>query len=263
LRSLYLKHQKTFLRYFDLPGADPACVYLHGLGCAASSDFPPVAFRPPLNRHRSLLVDLLGFGYSGRPATFSYSLEDHARTVAALLDHLEVNGCALIGHSMGGSVAITLAAQRIDLIGALVAAEPNLDPGVGTLSTQIASFSESDYVTSGHRKLHRAAVLEGLRGDAATAAYAASFALADPLGTHRSAVGLLQGTRPTMRQNLVRLTVPRAFVLGQQNLPDPDETRLAKQGVDVLIIPRAGHFMMEDNPDGFAELVGGWLDRLG
>jgi len=263
LRSLYLKHQKAFLRYFDLPGADPVCVYLHGLGCAASSDFPPIALRPPLNRRRSLLIDFLGFGYSDRPASFSYSLEDHARTVALLLDHLGLDGCTLIGHSMGGSVAITLAAQRTDLASALVTAEANLDPGVGTLSAQIASFAESEYVATGHGKLLRAAILDGLRGDASMAAYAASFSRADPLGTHRSAVGLLQGTDPSMRQNLTRLTMPRAFVFGQQNLPDPDETRLAGQGVDILIIPRAGHAMMEDNPDGFAEVIGEWLDQHG
>jgi len=263
MRSLYLPQPKAHLRYFDLPGIEPACVYLHGLGCAASSDFPPVAVRPPLNRYRSLLIDFLGFGYSGRPAGFSYSLEDHAQTAALLLDHLGLNGCVLIGHSMGGSVAITLAARRTDLVSALVAAEANLDPGVGTLSSQIASFSETDYVASGHRKMLRAAVLDGLRGDMAMAAYAASFGLADPLGTHRSAVGLLRGTEPSMRRNLVELTLPRAFVFGQQNLPDPDETRLAKKGVDVLIIPGAGHAMMEDNPDGFAEVIGGWLSHLG
>jgi pimeloyl-ACP methyl ester carboxylesterase len=263
MKSLYLPEVKAHLRYFDLPGAEPVCVYLHGLGCAASSDFPPVAVRPPLNRHRSLLVDFLGFGYSDRPAPFSYSLPDHARTVALLLDHLGLAGCALIGHSMGGSAAITLAAERPDLVSALVAAEANLDPGVGTLSAQIASFPEADYITSGHRKMLRAAILDGLRGDTAMAAYAASFGVADPLGTHRSAVGLLQGTEPSMRHNLVRLDRPRAFVFGQHNLPDTDQTRLPREGVDILVIPQAGHAMMEDNPDAFAEIIGEWLDHLG
>jgi pimeloyl-ACP methyl ester carboxylesterase len=263
LRSFYLKQEKASLRYFDLPGDEPACVYLHGLGCAASADFPPVAARPPLNRRRSLLIDFLGFGYSDRPAGFSYSLEDHAGTIILLLDHLGLNSCALIGHSMGGSVAITLAAGRPDLAGALVAAEANLDPGVGTLSAQIASFAEDDYVATGHRKILRAAVLDGLRGDQAMAAYAAAVGRADPLGTHRSAVGLLRGTEPSMRRNLVGLDRPRAFVFGRKNLPDPDETRLSEQGVDVLVIPGAGHAMMEDNPDGFAGVVGGWLEQHG
>ena len=40
------------------------------------------------------------------------------------------------------------------------------------------------------------------------------------------------------------------------------ETRLPQHGVDVLIIPEAGHAMMEDNPDGFAEIVGEWLERI-
>jgi pimeloyl-ACP methyl ester carboxylesterase len=263
LKSFYLKKHKAHLRYFDLPGTEPACVYLHGLGCASSADYPPVVMHSPLKRYRSLLVDFLGSGYSDRPKTFSYSLEDHATTVAQLLDHLELKGCIPIGHSMGGSVAITLAADCPDLVRALVAAEANLDPGVGTLSAQIASFSEADYVAGGHQKILRATILEGLRGDAALAAYAASFGLADSLGTHRSAVALLRGTEPSMRQNLLRLSIPRAFIFGQHNLPNPDETRLARKGVDILVIPGAGHAMMEDNPEAFAEVVGGWLERFG
>jgi pimeloyl-ACP methyl ester carboxylesterase len=35
-----------------------------------------------------VLVDFLGAGFSDAPEAFSYSLEDHARTVAALLDRL-------------------------------------------------------------------------------------------------------------------------------------------------------------------------------
>ena len=263
MRSFYLKQEKAFLRYFDLPGDEPVCVYLHGLGCAASSDFPPVAARPPLNRRRSLLIDFLGFGYSDRPASFSYSLEDHARTAARLLDHLGLKSCAVIGHSMGGSVAITLAAERPDLVLALVAAEPNLDPGVGEVSAQIAAYSEEDYLTAGHRAILRAAVLEALRGDTALAAYAASFHLAAPYAVHRSAVGLLRGTRPSMRENLIRLDLPRALVFGQLNLPDPDQDRLPRHGVDVLVIPRAGHAMMEDDPAAFARIVGGWLEGAG
>ncbi|GHB34163.1 hypothetical protein GCM10010331_22130 [Streptomyces xanthochromogenes] len=37
-------------------------------------------------------------------------------------------------------------------------------------------------------------------------AWAATMRLADPLGLHRTAVGLVRGTRPTMRELLVRAT---------------------------------------------------------
>ena len=128
----------AYLRYEDVPGDEEPIVWLHGLGCAASADFAHVAAHPSLRGHRSLLIDLLGHGYSDAPKDFGYALEDHARTVAALMDHLGLSHSPVFGHSMGGSVAITMAAERPDLVSRLIIAEGNLDPGGGTVSSGIA-----------------------------------------------------------------------------------------------------------------------------
>lgn len=261
MKSLYFKKWDAFLRYHDIASQAPARVYLHGLGCAASADFPQVIVRPHLAGYRSVLMDFFGFGFSDRPKTFGYSLEDHAQTVAELLDHLQLKNCAVVGHSMGGSVAIILAAQRPDLVSALVVAEGNLDPGAGTISAEITSYSEENYLRRGHATLLQEITQEALKGDVGMAAYATTFHSAAPHAVHRSAVGLLKGTQPTMRERLVHFSVPKAYVFGAHNLPDPDQERLAKDNVTVLVVPQAGHAMMEENPDGFAQVVGAWLEE--
>src|SRR5258706_9529580 len=111
MQSYFLPQWNAFLRYHDLPGNGPIRVYLPGLGAAAAS-FLNVVTHHTLLGTRSLLVDFLGSGFSDQPEQFSYSLEDHARTIAELLDHLGAKDCAVIGHSLGGSVAITMAALR-------------------------------------------------------------------------------------------------------------------------------------------------------
>ena len=98
------------MRFHDLPGRGPAILFVHGLGCASSCDYPRVAADPALALRRRLLVDLLGFGYSDAPAGFGYSVEDHAGTVAALVAGLELPAVDLVGHSMGGAVAVVAAA---------------------------------------------------------------------------------------------------------------------------------------------------------
>jgi pimeloyl-ACP methyl ester carboxylesterase len=261
MKSLYLSQWDAQLRCFLLPGKEPARIYLHGLGCASSADFPGVIIHPRLAGYRSVLVDLFGFGFSDRPDDFGYALPDHADTVAQLLDHLNLRASAIVGHSMGGSVAITLAADRPDLVSALVVAEGNLDPGVGTISAEIASYTEGEYVRKGHGRMLKAVVQEALGGDAGMAAYAATFHLAAPHAIYRSAVGLLRGTQPTMREKLEQFTIPRAYIFGAHNLPDPDRDRLERMGVPVLVAPGAGHAMMEENPAGFAEVVGRWLEE--
>jgi pimeloyl-ACP methyl ester carboxylesterase len=245
--SLLLDPPRAYLRYLDFPGEDLPVVWLHGLGCAASADFARVVASPSLAGHRSLLIDFFGHGYSDGPKGFGYSLEDHAHSVSQLLDHLSLKGCAVFGHSMGGSVAITLAAIRPDLVSRLVIAEGNLDPGGGIISTGIADQTEGEFETTGHRALIEQALANGWVTRVAT------FRASSPLGLYRSAVWLVKGTQPTMRERLYALRIPRAFLFGERSLPDPELERLASQGIDVLVVPKAGHDMPFDNPSGLAE----------
>ncbi len=82
--------------------------------------------------------------------------------------------------------------------------------------------------------------------------YVGVLALADPVSMHRSAVSLLRGTRPVQRELFLAMKIPRAFIVGERSLPDPQVEGLAQAGVEILVVPEAGHGMMDDNPPGFA-----------
>jgi pimeloyl-ACP methyl ester carboxylesterase len=161
---------------------------------------------------------------------------------------------------MGGTVAIVLASRRRDLVSALVVAEGNLDPGVGSGSARIAAWSEEEYLARGHAEMLAGIDAEARTGDPGWSAYAAAFRLADPRAVHRSAVGLLAAIDPTARERLYRFTGPKAYVFGERSLPDPDRERLAAAGVTVLVVPGATHAMTVERPDDFARLAGGFLD---
>lgn len=255
MQSFFLDDYGAYLRYHDLPGAEPARVFIHGLGAASSADFVMAAAHPLLRANRSILVDLPGFGYSDPLKHFGYSLEEHALCVARLLGYLKLKKCDIVGHSMGGAIAITLAALRPDLAGRLVVAEGNLDPGGGSISKPLARQPGWFFRLLGHRLMLRHLKGKAAEDSASTAAYHATVRVCASRALHRSAVGLVRGTRPTMRERLLSLQIPRAFIFGQRSLPDPDLEFLAERGVNVEIIPDAGHAMMGDNPEGFAEAL--------
>ena len=249
MNAYYVPDLAAHLRYHDLPGRDPVLVFLHGLGSASSSYFPRAVVHPRLRDHRALLIDLLGYGYSDRPDGFDYTMEGQAGIVVSLFRDLGVSGSVLVGHSMGGSIAILVAAAAPRLVDRLIVAEGNLDPGPGTVSGQITAMSEEEFVSHGH-----ADFVQAMR-DAGFPDYAGTVQACDPAALHRSAVSLIAPRRPTYRDRLARLELPRTFVYGEKNVPNPDVDRLTAYGVDVRVIPESGHDMLVDNPDGFAEAV--------
>ncbi|WP_137991543.1 alpha/beta fold hydrolase [Streptomyces vilmorinianum] len=247
MRELFLTDAQAYIRWIELPGGDgPARVYLHGLGCTGASDFAHIATRPSLGGGPALLVDLLGFGLSDRPRGFDYRMASQAAAVARVLEHRGLAGVELIGHSMGGAVAVQLAAARPDLIARLVVAEPNLYPGGGMFSSPVAAQDEESFVREG---------FAGMPAWVDRADYAARLRLADPLAVHRSAVALVEGSSPAEGELLAALDRPRAFLVGEYSLPDADAERIRALGVPVFEVPRAGHNLMLDNPEGFTEAL--------
>ncbi len=233
---------------------EPACVLIHGLGSASSADYPSLVRRPGLAHWRLVLPDLLGFGFSDRPAGFDYSLEAHAETVFALIQELGLASVSLFGHSMGGNIALTLAAAHPKCVGRLVLAESGLTASPSTVARMITAQSEASYVASGHAQF-LAMIRRTAHESPGLAAFAGALAIADPVAVYRSTVGLVRPQQPSLLERFVALTIPRAYIVGQHSLPDPEVDRLQAAGVPIIVVPRAGHGMMHDNPAGFARAL--------
>ncbi len=255
MQAYWLAGMEAYLRYADLPGEEPACVYLAGGGLSALGCFAAVAACGALARRRALLPDLLGCGFSDRPQAFGYSLEEHAEVVAALLDGLGLRQCVVIGASLGGAVAITLAARRPELVANLVLLEANLDPADGAFSRGVVAQSEEEFVAQGFAATVEMFRQAGREGDAGAAIVAGMLQVAAPFALHRSLAGLVWGTQPTMREHLYALQIPRTYVFGEQSLPDPDWAELPANGVRTMAVARGGHGMMLENPQGTAEAI--------
>jgi pimeloyl-ACP methyl ester carboxylesterase len=144
------------IRWVELPGREPPRVYVHGLGATSPAYFTEIAVHPLLAGHRSLLIDLLGHGISDRPASFDYTLEAHADALAEALTAAGVTGAELIAHSMGGSVAVVLAARHPRLVSRLVLVDANLDPiprAPGSSgSSGIAAYTEQRFLAGGGKR---------------------------------------------------------------------------------------------------------------
>ncbi|WP_202292103.1 alpha/beta fold hydrolase [Mesorhizobium sp. 131-2-1] len=246
MRSFTLSGDRGNLLYHNIPGVGVPLIFIHGLGCASSCDYPRVACDPALAGRRMVLIDLLGFGFSDRPAGFGYTIDDHARTLVELLSELAPESLDLFGHSMGGSVAIVAASLIGDRVRNLVLSEPNLDPGGGFYSRKVAAMNERDYVAYGHEALVRTSKSDG------DGIWAASLSVSAPHAVHRGAISLVAGGKPAWRELLLGMAMPRTVIFGENSLPDEDTQRLPQQGINISVVPQAGHSMAWENPAGLA-----------
>ena len=100
----------------------PAVVLLHGW--ASSRRMWDAAQRHLGGAYRCLALDLPGHGASGKPPWTWYSIPRFADVVAGFLQRLALDRPSLIGHSMGGTIALELASRPTLELGSLVAVNP-------------------------------------------------------------------------------------------------------------------------------------------
>lgn len=110
------------------PKSGEPIVLIHCFTCAINywDGMIPLLAR----QHRVVAVDLLGHGGSEKPSS-GYSVPDQANVVAEALGELGVRDAEVVGHSLGGPVAIALAEQSPKLVNRLVAIDSIPDTSYG------------------------------------------------------------------------------------------------------------------------------------
>jgi pimeloyl-ACP methyl ester carboxylesterase len=89
----------------------PAILMIHGLAGQLSHYTYGVAGKLSA-RHRVIVVDRPGSGYSTRAPETSADLSTQAAAIAALIRSLGVEPAFVVGHSLGGAVALTMALEH-------------------------------------------------------------------------------------------------------------------------------------------------------
>jgi len=105
------RHYRTihgYKRAFILAGSGPALLLIHGIGDSADSWLDLI---PDLAKdHTVIAPDLLGHGDSDKPRA-DYSIAAYANAMRDLLAVLDIDRVTVVGHSLGGGVAMQFAYQ--------------------------------------------------------------------------------------------------------------------------------------------------------
>ncbi|MEL6182513.1 MAG: alpha/beta fold hydrolase, partial [Myxococcota bacterium] len=69
--------------------------------------------------YRVVAIDLPGYGHSAKPAQ-PFSMRGYADVVRGVMDHVGLEQAVVVGHSMGGQVALTMALRHPERVRGLV-----------------------------------------------------------------------------------------------------------------------------------------------
>src|SRR5207245_10110823 len=131
LAALLLADSSSVEHNFQVPLTRPESLAVATAGAGEPAGAIPALFGsecgfrklvPLLNAagYRTIVIEPLGVGSSGRPAHANYSLTAQADRIAAVLDSLGVRRALVVAHSIGGSEAFRLAYRRPELVRGLV-----------------------------------------------------------------------------------------------------------------------------------------------
>ena len=112
----YLELEGTWIRY-NVIGGGPAVVLVHGW-LSSSRIWEQLAGRLA-QRFTVYTLDLSGFGESDKPLS-GYGIRNGSRLLYAFCAHFGLTHANVIGHDLGGAMAVKLAADHPDVVGRLV-----------------------------------------------------------------------------------------------------------------------------------------------
>jgi len=228
-------------------------VYLHGLG-EAGACFAGLIAEPALAGFTHVVPDLPGYGRSPWPAQPA-SLDQLADQLVAWLARFPAPPI-VVGHSMGGVLALLIAERAPARIAAVVDLDGNVSLGDCTFSAKAAVRSLDELIAGEFDRL-RDEVFAGAATDRALRGYHAALRFADPATYHRHSRDLVElSTAETMAARRAALSVPLTFVAG---VPDGVCARtlelLASAGVRWIGVEPAGHWVFVDQPATCAAII--------
>jgi pimeloyl-ACP methyl ester carboxylesterase len=238
---------------------DPAIVLIHGW--ATDANYWYTQLDPLKAKYTVVLVDLAGHGGSSASRT-NWSMENYGEDVATVSRQLANSQIILVGHSMGGSVALEAAPRIGDRVIGIIAVDALKSVGLpptapAEIEKRVAPF-RSDFIGS-VRKYVTEELFEKGANPAFVQKVAYDMSLEPPEVGVPSLQALLSMDFATVLPNV---QVPVMAI--NSDLAATDEKRIRKllPGFKADIIPHTSHFLMMEVPDKFNPILLSDIDTL-
>ena len=250
------------------PLGAPALLLLHGFGSSLQAwDDWSVKLE---QKYRVIRLDLPGFGLTGASPDHDYSEEKDLPILTHFADKLGLDKFSVIGHSMGGKMAWSLAAAQPDRVQALVLMAPDGFPETKDIGTK-------PYEVPAIMGVIQYFLPKYLVRKSIEPAFANSAALNEALVNRYFDMLRAPGVRGAIldRSNqtiysdpvprLKAIKAPTLLIWGEQDQMIPSSNAQSYAGVllnsTTVLVPQLGHLLQEEQPEKGLAFVMEFLDQ--
>ncbi|CAB1059296.1 hypothetical protein D1BOALGB6SA_4058 [Olavius sp. associated proteobacterium Delta 1] len=113
----FIRIDSRNIRYID-SGSGVPLVFIHGFGSSVFSWRKNI--HPISKHHRVCAPDLPGFGFSDKPLDADYTIDAYADFIIQFMDRLQIKKAVLVGHSLGGGIALLTSLKYPSRVRALI-----------------------------------------------------------------------------------------------------------------------------------------------
>ena len=237
---------------YEVAGQGQAVVLLHGMTGSTKDWANQIGVLSP--EYKVVAIDMRGHGKSAVPKTEAeYSIPIFAEDVLGILNLLHIKKCCLVGHSVGGFIALQFALSYGERLAGLVL--------VNTSSGQFERNPISPYQLN--QKIVDLARSQGLR------------AASEREGTWRqvlmaSAVGYIHSTRAVAKWHLLtsrlsEIRVPTLIFWGDEDTPFAKAVKILEKGISdssLVTVPGVGHSPHQEAHEVFNESLLKFLEKV-
>jgi pimeloyl-ACP methyl ester carboxylesterase len=257
-------------------GQGPAVMLLHGYG-ETGDMWAPLAAELARD-HTVVAPDLRGLGFSSRPEG-GYDKKTQGRDVAGLLDALEIEQADLVTHDIGNMVGYAFAAQFPKRVTRFVIMDAPL-PGIGPWDEIVRSralwhFSfqgpDAERLVAGRERIYLDRFWNEFSadprrfGEASREHYARLYAQPGAMHAGFNQFAAFDQDASDNKAFLAKgkLAMPVLAVGGEKSFGPTMAVVMRAAATDVteLVIPNAGHWLMEEQPAATVAAVRAFLDR--
>ncbi len=257
--AIRYRGQPLHIGYFIRPGRRETILYLHGLGCS-KDDFLGATTADEMEAYTLAAFDFPGCGNSSYTENLALGIDDLVEITNIFVSRLPLGDFVVVGHSMGGLVALLYIDKYGGPVKGFISVEGNVASEDCFISREVTKYRLAEFKETGFDNLRQKLSRLKNRGYRkyldTLERYSSPKAIFD---YSPSLIGY--SDNGDLIQRFTQLEIPMVFIYGSENKGLPYIPHLRERGCEVVEIPNSNHFPFHDNPGDYYRAISDFLEK--